>query len=187
MHISGRQHLLVIDADAEVSDLFLDMAESVGHTGGNDDDVPRGDCLYLTVGHGASAAGPDEFADRRDIGGKLDGISFIAAGNQNAGTGKNVVHLGYPVMQYRGDFLALGAGAHPAQNADPHVEVVADIDHPDLLIDGLAQIFEDGHDLRVRDMGGVVRLLGLDAGNEGKRNCRDDGFQGIAVHSFHSD
>ena len=174
MHISGRQHLLVIDADAEISDLFLDMAESVGHTGGNYDNVPRGDGLYLTVGHGAPAARADQFPDGRDICGKLDGISFIAAGNQNAGTGKNVVHLGYPVMQNRCDFLALCAGAHPTQYADPHVEIVTDIDHPDLLIDGLAQIFEDGHDFRVRDMGGVVRLLGLDAGNEGKRNCRDD-------------
>ncbi len=164
----------MIDADAEVSDLFLDMAESVGHAGGNYDDVPRGDGLYLAVGHGAPAARADQLPYCRDIGGKLDGISFIAAGNQNAGTGKNVVHLGYPVMQNRCDFLALGAGAHPAQNADSHVEVVADIHHPDLLIDRIAQVFKDSHDFRVRDVGGVVRLLSLDAGNEGKRNCRDD-------------
>ncbi len=164
----------MIDADAEVSDLFLDMAESVRHTGGNNHDVPRGDGLYLTVGHGAPATRADQFPDGRDIVGKLDGISFIAAGNQNAGTGKNVVHLGYPVMQNRCDFLALGAGAHPAQNADSHVEVVADIDHPDLLIDRFAEIFEDSHDLRVRDVCGVVRILGPGAGNEGKRNCRED-------------
>ena len=174
MHIPGRQYLFMIDPDAQICDLFLDMAKTMRHARRNDDDVSRRHGLNLTVGHGAPAARTDQFPDRRDIGGKLDGIRFIAAGDQDARAGKNVIHLGYPMMQYRGHFLAFGARSHAAQNAHGHVDIVADIDGPDLLIDRFAEIFEDGHDLRVGDMRGVVRFLGLDAGNKGKRNCCDD-------------
>ena len=184
MRISRGQYLLVIDPDAQIGDLFLDMAKTVRHAGRNYDDVSRGNSLYLAVGHRAPPAGPDEFAHRRGVVGKFHRIRFVAAGNQDARTGQNVIHLGQPVMQDCGYFLAFGAGAHATKYADRHVQVVADIDDSDLLIDRIAQIFEHGHDLRIRNMGCLIRFLGLNAKDEGKRHCGENRFQDIAFHSF---
>lgn len=69
MRVTCRQNLSVVDADGEVGDLILDMAEAVCDAGRDDDDVSGDDRLFLAAGHGAQAARADQYGNCVAVGG----------------------------------------------------------------------------------------------------------------------
>lgn len=174
MRVACRQDLCVVDADGEIGDLILDMAEAVRDAGRNDDDVSGDDSLLLAAGHGAQSAGADQYGDRVAVGGQFDRIGLVAAGDENARAGEDVVHLGDVVMDDGAHRLALGTLTDAAQDADADIDIVTDVDDSDLLIEGVAKIFEHRHDLGNRDVGSVVRNLGLDVCAEDEGYYRED-------------
>jgi len=186
MRVARRQNLRVVDADGEIGDLILDMAEAMGDAGRDDDDISGDDGLLLPAGHGAQPARANQHGDRVAVGGQFHRIGRVATGDENPRTGQDIVHLGDVVMDDGAHRLALAALADTAQHADADVDIVTDINDPDLLIEGFAEIFEYRHDLRIRDVGGVVGNLGLDVRAEGKGNRREDCFESLAVHHFFS-
>ena len=109
MRIPGRQNLVRINPNTQVSNLFLDMTKTVWHAGGNNDYVSRWNRLSLAIVDRAPATGADPFSDRCDISRKLSGIGLNAASDKNALSRKYVVHLSNTVMNNWVHFLSFGA------------------------------------------------------------------------------